>query len=98
MLKKNVLKLRADWEMTRGMGSVQVEEIEKRLDLPTMFAEFDELFAESEDGFARIMRIVSNLKNFSRIDQGGELELYDVNGASRAPRSSLERDQVRGRN
>jgi PAS domain S-box-containing protein len=80
MLKKNVLKLRADWEMTRGKGLVQVEEVEKRLDLPSMFAEFETLFAESEDGFARIMRIVSNLKNFSRIDQGGELELYDVNG------------------
>jgi PAS domain S-box-containing protein len=82
MVKKYVLKLRADWLMTRQAdpGSVTVEEIEKRLDLPSMFAEFDTLFAESEDGFARIMQIVSNLKTFSRVDKGGELELYDVNG------------------
>jgi two-component system, NtrC family, sensor kinase len=82
MLKKNVLRLRADWEMTRGMepGSVTVGEIEKRLDLPSMFAEFDQLFAESDEGFARIVRIVANLKSFSRVDQGGEFELFDVNG------------------
>jgi two-component system NtrC family sensor kinase len=70
MLKKNVLKFRADWETPKDKG----------LDLPSMFAEFDQLFAESDEGFARIMRIVAGLKSFSRIDQGGEFELFDVNG------------------
>jgi PAS domain S-box-containing protein len=39
----------------------------------------DELFAESEDGFVRIINIVQSLRRFSRIETGSGLEQYDMN-------------------
>jgi PAS domain S-box-containing protein len=39
----------------------------------------DDLFDESEEGFVRIINIVQSLRNFSRIDTGLALELYDMN-------------------
>ena len=47
--------------------------------LKSAFANLDDIFAESKDGFERIVKIVSNLKNFSRVDQSGQFEQFDVN-------------------
>jgi two-component system, NtrC family, sensor kinase len=79
-LEKYVSKLREAWAAARAAGGPAIEAIEAKMDLSFVFSEFDTIFAESADGFSRIMRIVGNLKNFSRVDQGGGLELYDVNG------------------
>ncbi len=39
----------------------------------------EQLRQESEEGFSRIIRIVQDLKSFSRVDQGDARELYDLN-------------------
>lgn len=39
----------------------------------------DDLLADSEDGFVRIINIVQSLRSFSRIDSGSSVELYDIN-------------------
>jgi PAS domain S-box-containing protein len=80
ILQKYISKLREAWQLVRAAAAPAIEEIEAKLDLSFVFSEFDTIFAESADGFSRIMRIVGNLKSFSRIDQSGEFELYDVNG------------------
>jgi two-component system, NtrC family, sensor kinase len=79
MLEKDMRVVKAAWEDLKALAGPAALEIEGRRALPAIFSEFDALFAESAEGFARIMRIVANLKNFSRLDQGGELALYDVN-------------------
>ncbi len=79
MLEKYTSKIRSGWEAAREVAGPAIEEIEARMDLPFVFSEFDTLFTESAEGFSRIMRIVGNLKSFSRIDQSQELEAYDVN-------------------
>jgi PAS domain S-box-containing protein len=78
-LEKYLRKVRAAWEEARAVAGDSIAEIEERLDLGYAFAQFDAIFSESAAGFARIMRIVSNLKKFSRIDTRDEFELYDVN-------------------
>ena len=44
-----------------------------------LIAMVDEVFLESDDGFARIIDIVANLKNFSRIEGTSEFAPYDLN-------------------
>jgi two-component system NtrC family sensor kinase len=80
IIEKYTAKIREAWAAAKEAAGPAVEEIEARMDLGFVFSEFDTIFAESAEGFSRIMRIVGNLKNFSRIDQGSEFELYDVNG------------------
>ncbi len=80
IIEKYASRLRLAWAEARAAAGPVIDEIESRMDLSYVFSEFDSIFAESAEGFSRIMRIVGNLKNFSRIDQGTEFELYDVNG------------------
>jgi len=80
ILEKYTSRLRQAWEEARAAAGPAIAGIENRMDLPYVFSEFDTIFAESAEGFSRIMRIVGNLKNFSRNDQGADFELYDVNG------------------
>jgi len=79
ILEKHVSKIREAWAAAGASCGGAIAEIEKRMDLAYVFSEFDTIFSESAEGFARIMRIVGNLKNFSRIDMGTAMELYDVN-------------------
>jgi PAS domain S-box-containing protein len=80
MLEKSIAKVRKAWEAARAAAGPVIEGIESEMDLSFVFSEFDTIFAESTEGFSRIMRIVGNLKNFSRVDQSAEFELYDING------------------
>jgi signal transduction histidine kinase len=80
ILQKYISKLREAWQLARAAAAPAIEEVEAKMDLSFVFSEFDTIFAESADGFSRIMRIVGNLKNFARLDQNGDFELYDVNG------------------
>jgi PAS domain S-box-containing protein len=80
MLAKYTSKIQEAWEAARILVGPVIEEIEAKMDLGFIFSEFDTIFAESDEGFSRIMRIVGNLKSFSRIDRSEELEIYDVNG------------------
>jgi PAS domain S-box-containing protein len=81
MLEKDFRVFKDAWEELRGaVEPAAMHEIESRRKIAPLFSELDELFAESAEGLSRIMRIVANLKTFSRVDQAGELELFDVNG------------------
>ncbi|MBL7152328.1 MAG: hypothetical protein ISS79_01320 [Phycisphaerae bacterium] len=42
------------------------------------------LFDDSKEGLERVTSIVQNLRNFSRIDQAGSLDEYDINDGIRA--------------
>lgn len=78
-IEKYIRSIREGWEEARRGAGPVIDEIERRLDLGYAFSQFDEVFAESTEGFARIMSIVGNLKKFSRIDATSGFELYDVN-------------------
>lgn len=79
-LERYTSRIREAWNEARKAAGPAMAGIEKRLDLEYVFSEFDDIFAESAEGFSRIMRIVGNLKNFSRTDQNADFELYDLNG------------------
>jgi two-component system, NtrC family, sensor kinase len=53
-------------------------EIEETEDLDFAAEELPHMFTESDDGFLRIMEIVSQLKAFSRVDSEGQRTLYDL--------------------
>jgi PAS domain S-box-containing protein len=44
-----------------------------------IFSDAEAIFAESGDGFERIVTIVSSLKNFSRVDSSGDFGDFDLN-------------------
>jgi PAS domain S-box-containing protein len=79
MIEKYVLSIRKAWEEAKAAPLPDLAGIERRFDLPYLFSEFDLILRESNEGFARIMRIVANLKSFSRIEQSTDFDLYDVN-------------------
>lgn len=79
MLVKFEKTIRSAWEEVKAGSGAFAAEIERRRNLPYLFSEIDKMFVESDEGFGRIMRIVSNLKSFSRVEQGAEQEPYDVN-------------------
>jgi two-component system, NtrC family, sensor kinase len=79
MLQRYVSMISEAWKEARAAAGPVIGEIEARLDLGFVFSAFDAIFPESEEGFSRIMRIIGNLKNFSRIDQGGDFGPFDVN-------------------
>jgi signal transduction histidine kinase len=54
------------------------EEIERTEDLDFVAKELPHLFAESDDGFARIVEIVSQLKAFSRVDSEPHRAPYNL--------------------
>ncbi len=59
----------------------RVAATEKELDIGYIVDDIESIFTESEDGFERIVTIVQNLKNFSRVDSLGKVESYDLNKA-----------------
>jgi two-component system, NtrC family, sensor kinase len=79
VLEKTVRTIGKMREDLKAVGIPAVDAIVNRPDIVLAFEDFDELFSESAEGLARIMRIVSNLRSFSRVDQSGEQELFDVN-------------------
>jgi signal transduction histidine kinase len=56
-------------------------EFRDRQKLEFIYRDIEELVNESMDGIRRITEIVKSLRNFSRIDTGSEIELYDLNEA-----------------
>jgi PAS domain S-box-containing protein len=79
MIERYLRSIRKAWEEAKAAPHPDLAEIERRFDLPYLFSEFDLILRESDEGFARIMRIVANLKSFSRIEQSTDFDLYDVN-------------------
>jgi PAS domain S-box-containing protein len=56
-------------------------EFRDRQKLEFIYRDIEDLVNESMDGILRITDIVKSLRNFSRIDTGSEIELYDINEA-----------------
>ncbi|PKL23494.1 MAG: hypothetical protein CVV47_14760 [Spirochaetae bacterium HGW-Spirochaetae-3] len=79
MLESYIRTLGALYAEIRALVPDKLDEIANRYDLAYIQSEIDAIFSESDEGYARIMRIVENLKNFSRSDQGLKFERYDVN-------------------
>jgi signal transduction histidine kinase len=56
-------------------------EFRDRQKIEFIYRDIEDLVNESMDGISRITEIVKSLRNFSRIDTGSEIELYDINEA-----------------
>jgi PAS domain S-box-containing protein len=78
-LGKYVKSLVLGWDELRERAPTDTADIEKRLGLTKIFKDLEPLFSESDDGFARIVRIVASLKNFSRSGNNEPFTSYDVN-------------------
>jgi PAS domain S-box-containing protein len=76
--------LRDAWEQAKARFGTSLKEIEEGSDLPFIFTEAVSMMKESEDGFRRIMEIVSNLKTFARSGTDGKKECYDLNEGIRS--------------
>ncbi len=74
-----ISKIRAAWDDVRAAGIPDIAEIEKRRDIEYIFSELASVFRESEEGYNRIISIVSNLKSFARQDKGVDFDLFDIN-------------------
>jgi PAS domain S-box-containing protein len=78
-MEKYFNRLRDAWRGASAALGPALEEFERSGKVEATLANLAGIFAESKDGFERIVKIVSNLKNFSRVDQSGDFELFDVN-------------------
>ncbi len=61
-----------------------VAESRRDMKIDFILEDIQELFDDSKDGLARVTDIVQNLRDFSRIDQPGSLDEYDLNGGIEA--------------
>jgi len=66
-------------EQVRALNIPEREAIARAADLEYLFDEADHIFAENDEGFARIVQIISNLMTFARMEKNGDFEDYDVN-------------------
>lgn len=76
MIDKNIMKMKKlfdEFDSSELKTKVNTNKIE------LIFSELAEISKESDDGFKRIIGIVTDLKSFSRIDQGSGFELFDLN-------------------
>ena len=60
---------------------IKIEELKEKKDVNFILHDIEDIFSESVEGFDRMMSIVENLKNFSRIDCDNNTEEYDINKA-----------------
>ncbi len=77
-LVRYLAKLRDAW-VDYGDGQEGLtRRMEERYHLSELFSDLDAIAEESAEGFERIVKIVTGLRAFSRIDQTEQLELFDV--------------------
>jgi len=79
MIEKYIGKIKKNWNDAELLSASPAEEISIRNKMALIFSELDTIAGESADGFNRIIRIVTDLKSFSRIDQGTGFEMVDIN-------------------
>ena len=79
MLRKYFQTINTAWKEGLAREDVNISQITMDHDLEYVFNEATHIFRESEEGFMRIMQIVSNLMSFSRTSQSQEFDFYDVN-------------------
>jgi len=78
-LEKYFNKIKATWNNIIKMQQINLVSDVDIEAVSNIFIESASVFAESKDGFERIKTIVSNLKNFSRIDHCDDYTLFDIN-------------------
>ena len=79
MLRKFFTTIKMAYQRVMIAPNAELIKVTNELDLGYVFEEGGKIFDESDEGFARIMRIVSNLMSFSRTNQNQEFDIYDVN-------------------
>jgi PAS domain S-box-containing protein len=79
MLGKYVETIRAALGECKVLDKQLFDQLAVKYDLEYTLDEATSILAESDDGFARIMKIVSNLMSFSRMDPKIDFVQYDVN-------------------
>lgn len=77
-LHKYINEIRAAWVEDMKRGNPDCVRASKEFDLEYLFGETENIFRENDEGYARIVKIVSNLMSFSRMEQKNDMELYDV--------------------
>lgn len=78
-LRKHFGKLKEAWENFMKSPAAAGFDQSLAVKLNRAFDDSGEIFNESKDGFDRIVKIVSSLKNFSRVDQSAAFDEFDVN-------------------
>ncbi|MEI6873973.1 MAG: ATP-binding protein [Spirochaetota bacterium] len=78
VLQSFLSKLRRAWEEASALDPETHGKIGEKLDLDYVFSEIGALVTESDEGYARIMEIVKNLKNFARADAEISYGPYDL--------------------
>ncbi len=79
MIEKYLIKIKKFYNDVVALPGPELEEIRKNSRMDSIFSDLETIAQESDDGFTRIIRIVTDLKSFSRIDQGTGFELVDIN-------------------
>lgn len=80
------LRERKDLELVEKRCS-DIKETREEMDIDFIFEDINELFEDSLEGMSRIIKIVQNLRDFSRIDQPDDWADFDMNDGVK---SSLE--------
>ncbi|MDL1970272.1 MAG: PAS domain S-box protein [Candidatus Desulfofervidaceae bacterium] len=57
----------------------KIKQIEKEIDLKFLLEDIEGLFKDTEEGLKRLIEIIQNLREFSRVDQVGDYTEYDIN-------------------
>jgi two-component system, NtrC family, sensor kinase len=78
-LSRFIGTMKRSWdEISKAYPEVAAS-LSERNDLSYIFSELGAMLAESDEGYSRIMHIVSSLKNFARMDINAEFSPYDLN-------------------
>jgi PAS domain S-box-containing protein len=67
------------WDELRQAAPESAVAISEKYELGYIHDETKKMIAESDMGYDRIMRIITNLKNFARMDVNAEFKPYDLN-------------------
>jgi PAS domain S-box-containing protein len=79
MFRRYITRIHEAWMEAEKIDPAAHAAITGRFDLGFIFEEIETAAAESDEGFRRIIEIVSNLRNFSRIDSEAAFGAYDLN-------------------
>ncbi|MDZ4202284.1 MAG: bacteriohemerythrin [Gallionella sp.] len=66
---KRVLAAYAQAEAGLGLNIAEVDALKRAVDLPYLLDDLPNLFKESQDGLARVKRIIQDLREFSHVDE-----------------------------
>jgi len=81
LYRKTLIELAGQLPESGSQALAKTAELEEDLQIEFILEDLDELFSESKDGFERITLIVTNLREFSRIDQLDAKESFNFNRA-----------------